>query len=81
MFKDSVKNICLILFLVASTTFAQQSFNKEESLSLIKNNVEVLASEEFEGRETGTKGEILASEFIASKLEEYGLKPFGDDGT
>ena len=77
----NIKNYFLLFLFCASFTFSQQSFDKAESISLIKYNVETLASDQFEGRETGTRGELLSSEFIAGRLKEYGVKPFGDDGS
>jgi len=77
----NIKNYFLLFLFYASFTFSQQSFDKAESISLIKYNVETLASDQFEGRETGTRGELLSSEFIAGRLKEYGVKPFGDDGS
>lgn len=47
----------------------------------IKSNIEFLASDELEGRDTGSRGEKLASMFIASEFEKYGVEPFGDDGS
>lgn len=37
--------------------------------------IKYLASDELEGRLTGSKGEKLAGNFIASKLKSFGLKP------
>jgi hypothetical protein len=47
----------------------------------IKANIEFLASDELEGRGSATRGEKVASLFIASELQKYGVKPFGDNGT
>jgi hypothetical protein len=44
-------------------------------------NLRFLASDELEGREATTRGEQLASEFIAAQLHSYGVQPFGDSGT
>jgi len=44
-------------------------------------HVEELASDEMEGRLTGTPGERLAAEYLASTLEALGFEPAGDDGT
>jgi Tol biopolymer transport system component len=43
-------------------------------------HVSRLASEAMEGRLTGTRGERLASAYIASAFEALGLEPAGDDG-
>lgn len=41
----------------------------------------ILASDEFEGRETGTTGEEKARTYIADMFKSYGLPPVGDNGT
>ena len=40
-----------------------------------------LSADSMEGRGTGTPGGERAARYIASKLEEFGLEPLGDDGT
>ncbi|MCK4472750.1 MAG: ABC transporter permease subunit, partial [Anaerolineae bacterium] len=40
-------------------------------------DIRVLASPEFKGRETGTPGADLAAEYIAGRMEEIGLFPAG----
>ena len=47
----------------------------------LKNFLEKLASEEYEGRGTGDKGERMATAYLASFFEELGLEPAGNDGT
>ncbi|MCF6149796.1 MAG: M28 family peptidase [Candidatus Kuenenia sp.] len=51
---------------------------KEEDLHAI---VAYLASDELEGRLTGTMGSKMASEYIAHCLEKNGLLPFGNSGS
>ena len=43
-----------------------------------RNIVEFLASDLLEGREAGTRGGILAAEYIASMFREWGIAPFAD---
>ncbi|MBM4053706.1 MAG: M28 family peptidase [Planctomycetes bacterium] len=43
--------------------------------------VSFLASDELEGRLTGTKGTAIASDYIAHSLEKIGLLPFGNPGS
>lgn len=43
----------------------------------IWSHIFTLASEEFEGRGSGTKGNELAAYYIAERFAEYGLKPVG----
>jgi len=69
----------LLAFCVVCLTFAQ--LDDSTSMVYLKSNLEYLASDELEGREASTQGEKLASLFIADKLKEYGVKPFGDEGT
>lgn len=44
----------------------------------LKTIVAFLSSDRMEGRETGTAGAGLASDFIALMMQNNGLKPFGD---
>src|SRR5436309_12798456 len=44
-------------------------------------HIKVLASDEFEGRAPGTKGEELSIKYITEHLDEIGLKPGNPDGT
>jgi Tol biopolymer transport system component len=44
-------------------------------------HVEFLASDKLEGRLTGTEGNRLAAEHIATQLRQAGLQPLGDNGT
>ncbi|MCG8606745.1 M20/M25/M40 family metallo-hydrolase [bacterium] len=52
---------------------ALQSITAEEAQA----HVEVLASDDFEGRESGTKGQKLAAEYLAKEFRNYGLQPAG----
>ncbi|MDT0557995.1 M28 family peptidase [Ichthyenterobacterium sp. W332] len=46
----------------------------------IKDDVAYLADDKLEGRQTGTQGEVLASEYIAKRFKSIGLKPKGTGG-
>ena len=71
--------VCIML--AASAIFPQIKIDDKTSLNYVKTNLGFLASDELEGRETGTRGEKLAAMFIASELQKYGIKPYGDNGT
>ncbi len=73
--------LLLILFISSSAVLPQLKINDKTSLTHLKTNLSILASDEFEGRETGTRGEILASMYIAAEFAKYGLTPYGDNGT
>jgi Zn-dependent M28 family amino/carboxypeptidase len=44
-------------------------------------HIKVLASDEFEGRAPGTKGEELSVQYITDQFKKIGLKPGNPDGT
>ena len=43
-------------------------------------HVKYLASDQLEGRLTGSKGADVAAKYIADEFKSYGLKPVGDQG-
>ena len=47
----------------------------------VRAHVKFLSSDLLEGRGPGTRGDALATSYIASQLEAIGLEPAGDDGT
>lgn len=56
------------------------SYASQISLDSLKHHLEIVASDEFEGRETGRKGQKMAAEYIANEIERYGLEAVGDSG-
>ena len=77
------KFVIIILYGLFTTVqlFSQEYTPDRESIILLRQNLEYLASEELEGREATTRGEYIAAEFISNKLVEYGVQPYGDDNT
>ena len=47
----------------------------------LQRHVEILASDEFEGRLPGTRAEELTTDYLASQFSSLDLKPVGDRGT
>ncbi len=47
----------------------------------ILDRIKVLASDEYEGRAPGTKGEELTVQYLETELKKLGLKPGNTDGT
>ncbi|HMA24717.1 MAG TPA: M28 family peptidase [Gemmatimonadaceae bacterium] len=47
----------------------------------LKTRLYTYAADSMEGRETGTRGHIKATNYIAAQLKALGLKPMGDNGT
>ncbi len=52
----------------------------ESKLQDLRVDVVYLASDDLEGRATGSKGAELAGDYIASRFEDLGLSPRGTDG-
>jgi Zn-dependent M28 family amino/carboxypeptidase len=53
----------------------------EISPERVKASVKYLSSDRLEGRGPGTRGEILATEYMADGFKKAGLKPIGQNGT
>ena len=71
------------VYLIFSTLILGQQSPVESGMKAISSDVlkaqlGFLASDITEGREAGTKGEYISSEYLASLLQLYGVKPAGD---
>lgn len=58
----------------------QVSFSPEIRAEDLKNDVSYLASDELEGRFTGSKGEELAEKYIEKRFKDAGLTAMGEKG-
>lgn len=74
MFKKFIFTFLIFAFELG---FSQAKFDSISAWNFNK----VLTSEKFQGRKSGTPAGEKASEWIAEKFKEFGLKPFGDNGT
>jgi hypothetical protein len=80
--KKPVIHLFSIIWAIAPVlVFAQSNvpYSKEETTKNLKQHITTLASDEFEGREAGTKGEKLAYEYIIKQYQSIGLEPKGSD--
>ena len=84
------KIIILYIFVLPFLGFGQDSIAEDKSLIKIaesitsielKNHLTIFASDSFEGRETGEKGQKLAANYIANVFQENNIIPVGDEGT
>ena len=72
----------LLLLLFPSLLFAQQKdtvavrYSKNISEVNLKKNLSVLASDEYEGRETGKRGQKMAAEYIANQFKTIGIPAY-----
>ncbi|MFM1793961.1 MAG: hypothetical protein RL642_346 [Bacteroidota bacterium] len=73
----------LIPFLLFTQVSFAQKIKKSEKVIIksLQEEVTYLSSDELKGRRAGDEGEILASNYIASKFKEIGLIPKGDQST
>jgi len=69
----------LFVFQLASAQKLKKA--DKQIVQYLQQQVGYLSSDELKGRRAGDPGEILASEFIASKFKEIGLSPKGDNAT
>lgn len=72
---------CLLALLLPFTTqLNAQKKADRKTLGNLQTHITFLASDKLEGRRTGTPGELLAAEYIASQMQLAGLTPAGDSG-
>ena len=76
-----IKNTILLLF-SPILLFAQQKdtisirYSKNITVADMSKNLHVLASDEYEGRETGKKGQKMAAEYISTQFKNAGILPY-----
>lgn len=78
-----MKHLLFFLLIITSTaTFGQRLKRADKAIiNDLKTTVTFLASDEMEGRRTGTPGEKLAYEYLSGQLEQIGLQPKGTNGS
>src|SRR5207245_7614848 len=81
--------LCCLVF-VSITLFLFAADKPEEKLKpaldvitpdALLAHIKTLASDEFEGRSPGTKGEELSIKYISDQFRSIGLKPGNPDGS
>jgi hypothetical protein len=50
------------------------------SIRRVRADVEFLASDSLDGRDTGSKGYVIAADYVASQFRAIGLEPAGENG-
>lgn len=72
--KKTIYCLCFVLqFSVLAQDKIPTRFAKTITQEDLKSHLSVLASDEFEGRETGERGQKMAAEYIAGHFEKLGL--------
>ena len=82
----SHKEVIIAFMLVGIISAGLSQTTVEDALETITaedlmRSVRHLASEELEGRLSGSEGYGKAAEWVADRFEEYGLKPMGEEGS
>lgn len=76
------KGILLVSALLAGVTMSSAQklkFKEKRAVKRISKHINYLASDELEGRGTGSPGELLSADYIAAYFKKCGLEPHGDD--
>lgn len=68
--------ILLVIFFVSLFSCKQNPTYK----NLLETDVVFLADDQLEGRQTGTEGEMAASNYIEKRFKQIGLQPKGTEG-
>src|ERR1700736_1225719 len=72
----SRKSLALPLLLVALCAHGAEHFDGKTWWDTVK----VISDDKYEGRDTGSKGERQAQEYIVGKLKALGVEPAGSNG-
>ena len=81
-----IRRLLTVLLLTIPALQAQTTYPPPQLLSKIRPDairaqMAFLSSDLLEGRYTGSRGYMIAAQYIASQFTEMGLKPAGDNGT
>ena len=72
--------IALLLSATASLHAATPTSADPVSAQRVRADIEFLASDNLEGRDTGSKGYQIAADYVASQFRAIGLEPAGEKG-
>jgi len=67
---------CLLLVTFACASHAAEHFDGKTWWATVKE----ISDDKYEGRDTGSKGEHQAQEYIIAKLKDLGVEPAGSNG-
>lgn len=73
-------SVLLVIFVTGCQSSADNSAGPITEEALL-NHIEILSSDEFEGRAPATRGEDLTADYLVTRLEEMGINPGMPDGT
>jgi hypothetical protein len=74
--------IAAALLVIAASGSAQPPSTVEQDIARrVRADVEFLASDSLEGRDTGSKGYAIAADYVAAQFRSLGLEPAGENGS
>ena len=74
--------VASVLLVIAASGMAQPSATVEQDIARrVQADVEFLASDSLEGRDTGSRGYLIAADYVVSQFRSIGLEPAGDNGS
>ena len=80
MIKSFFVSVIALFFIASCGSSHYLPLNDEQLKGNLKKHISTLASDAFEGRETGTEGERKASDYIVREFKKIGLQPKGEKG-
>lgn len=91
MMKRTISYILLIFVAIGCNSTNQVRYNTDSAQlipynekieeSFLRHHLEIIASDQMMGRDTGTEGQKMAAEYLADFYTSIGFEPKGDDGT
>ncbi len=79
MFATTSKSLLIAVLLVSCSTSKNISKPDTQIIENLKAHIQYLADDKLEGRRTGTKGEVLAMQYISNQFKAIGLTPKGTE--
>lgn len=73
------KRVIVVLFLFSCSSSKKINRQHDQTENNIRKHINYLADDYLEGRRTGTKGEVLAMDYISGQFKEMGLQPKGTE--
>jgi Zn-dependent M28 family amino/carboxypeptidase len=85
MMKNLLSLVVLVLLMAGCQNDSEESLDKQTVNDITKESlmgpIEAMASDEFEGRGTGSSGQEKTVEYLVAQMKEYGLQGGMDDGS
>lgn len=70
-----------VLCFAASLAFTTSAYAETVDRAALERDLQILAADDMEGREAGTRGHERAAGYVAGRYAAMGLEPAGDNGT